>query len=100
MSAELVKPPGCTCQYPRVVCRNMNGHHPSCPIFQAWRRRLDAERAKNQPPPDAYANHRILAAFDVKATSREEAGRLLDAEIDRQFRGTRVVAYVGFEAER
>ncbi len=96
MSAiERAKPPGCTCQYPRVILRNMNGHDPSCPVYQEWARRWQAAEDAN---PQTYSNHRILVAFDVLAASREDAERILEAEIDHQFHGTRTVAYVGFEA--
>lgn len=30
------KPKNCTCRYPEVILRNMNGHDPSCPVYIEW----------------------------------------------------------------
>ena len=30
------KPLDCTCQYPEIIARNMNGHDTTCPIYARW----------------------------------------------------------------
>lgn len=35
-TVEHIKPLGCTCAYPQLIARNMNGHVPDCPIYIEW----------------------------------------------------------------
>ncbi len=46
----------CTCNYPDVICKNMNGHDPSCPVYQAWWREFRSEFAVDKPAPPATPN--------------------------------------------
>lgn len=39
----LAKPPGCTCPYPKLVARNMNGHALDCPIYIEWAKEFYGE---------------------------------------------------------
>lgn len=33
---ELLKPPDCTCAFPKAFARNMCGHAVHCPVYQRW----------------------------------------------------------------
>ncbi len=46
MSTELTKPINCTCRYPQVVARNMNGHDETCPVYVEWAEALNVKRGK------------------------------------------------------
>lgn len=50
------KPTECRCPYPNAVARNMNGHDPSCPVYQRWRERLGKRqgdpRRRHMPDED------------------------------------------------
>ncbi len=36
MAEERTKPVNCTCDYPSVIARNMNGHDTNCPVYIEW----------------------------------------------------------------
>ena len=40
------KPPDCTCEYPRVVCRNVCGHPPDCGYYARWKKDWDRATAR------------------------------------------------------
>ena len=42
------KPANCTCRYPEIICRNMNGHAPDCPVYIEWAKSFDAEAEAGQ----------------------------------------------------
>lgn len=42
-----MKPKNCTCNYPAVLLRNMNGHDPSCPVYQEWKKEYDRRSQMN-----------------------------------------------------
>lgn len=46
---EAEKPLGCNCDFPRVVYRNMNGHHPTCPIYVEWAKKVYGHNGTETP---------------------------------------------------
>lgn len=46
MSAPYGKPVNCTCDYPEVVIKNMNGHSESCPVYIAWHKEVFPQPVK------------------------------------------------------
>lgn len=47
--SEFVKPTNCTCAYPEIIVRNMNGHSEDCPVYVAWAESLNPKRSKAHP---------------------------------------------------
>lgn len=39
-----MKPANCTCQYPEIIIRNMNGHDTSCPVYIEWANSLPTDK--------------------------------------------------------
>ncbi len=50
---KFFKPEGCTCQYPDIICRNMNGHAPECPTYIRWKQDYFSE--PNESPCSCVA---------------------------------------------
>ena len=84
MSLEL-KPFNCTCQYPEIVFRNMNGHDVSCPVYQEWYKEVflsivvdNSFKAEGTPPRRFYLN-RIKDETGVSRTGRVLEGVLMQS---------------------
>jgi hypothetical protein len=68
------KPESCTCQYPTVICRNMNGHAPDCPVYIAWANDMKNKASTQQPlPAPGKVDIWPLVVADIEA--RVEAGK-------------------------
>lgn len=34
--SQQIKPANCTCSFPQMVAKNMNGHDETCPVYMEW----------------------------------------------------------------
>lgn len=57
----LTKPPGCTCAYPTLIARNMCGHTPPCPVYEAWAKKHGSGTGTVIPDP-VEPHARLLVA--------------------------------------
>lgn len=86
--SDVEKPTDCTCEFPRVVARNMNGHDPSCPAYQRWAQEAGVECETGNAESDALREEIARLTRANRALDRELAAKDEELKVkDREFSG-------------
>jgi hypothetical protein len=85
--SQQIKPANCTCSFPQIVLRNMNGHSETCPVYVEWSSRVATQTKQSTICFDQEETNFLAESKEISIKDFVECGYLNEVNIVLHKRG-------------